>query len=77
MTKIQFIARFATEIGTGASGVTEQSLLREIANWDSMNQLATLALLDECFGENVSPTDLARCETVGDMLRLVEAKIHS
>ena len=76
MTKQQFITRFAAEIGTGATGLTEQSRLRDISNWDSMNQIATLALLDECFGENVSPTDLARCETVGDILRLVASKIH-
>lgn len=44
--------------------------LEEFAGWDSMGQLALVALLDEKLGINVEPGVIGKLKTVGDVIKL-------
>ena len=45
-------------------------------NWDSLNVVSVIALVDECFNKLLDGTSLAKCKTVSDveaLLSLAEA----
>ncbi len=51
--------------------VTEDTVLAEAGNWDSVCVVITIGLIDElCPGVVVEGQALAECVTVGDVLRL-------
>ncbi|WP_447930986.1 acyl carrier protein [Sphingopyxis fribergensis] len=43
--------------------------------WDSLAVVSTLALIDEVHDVSVSAEDLAECQTVGDIRKLVDAAV--
>ena len=42
-------------------------------NWDSLEVLEVIALIDEAFGVTVPTVELYRCSTFGDLHRLIRA----
>jgi acyl carrier protein len=54
--------------------VTEDTVLAEAGNWDSLAVVCTIALLDEKAGVEVDGQALAACVTAGDVLRLAGAR---
>ncbi len=45
--------------------------------WDSMKSLEVITLADQQFGFTLSPDDLAKCETVNDLVRLVSTHLEA
>lgn len=60
----------------GAPGSLSSGSLLEEAGWDSMSELSFIALADKELGARVSPSDLEKCKTVGDLLSLVGASLE-
>ncbi len=52
--------------------VEELSLTTELNNldWDSLAVISSIALLDEYFNKSVSASQIAECETIGDLLKI-------
>lgn len=44
--------------------------------WDSLAIVSTLALADECFGVILSGQLLFECESVGDIVNLIEQRLR-
>ncbi len=43
-------------------------------DWDSLAFVSTIALIDECFGIIVAGQALEKCQTVGDIEKLIQDK---
>ena len=50
--------------------ITADAKFRELAWWDSLAALTTLAVVDGCYGRQISATQLNSCETFGDIHNL-------
>jgi acyl carrier protein len=59
------------DIGT----MSESTVLNELPNWDSMRLLEVIALVDEQLGVNLNANQLAKCETVGQILDILGEKL--
>ncbi len=58
------------EMGTGT--LREDQNVRNLEHWDSLKLLEVLALADELLHVQIDADRLAKCVTVGDILKLLE-----
>lgn len=47
---------------------------RELEEWDSLTALSTVAMIYAEYDVQISGAKLAKCETVGDLMKLVQQK---
>jgi acyl carrier protein len=75
LTKQDFIEKLE-ELTEAESGTfTEKTVLGETARWDSLIIVGFMAMVDETMGFAPSPKDIAKCKTVGDLLKIVSSGI--
>jgi acyl carrier protein len=48
--------------------------LESLSSWDSLAVVAFLSTADSKYGARVAPTDLRKCKSLGDLMKLVEKK---
>ena len=67
---------FCTKIAEilDAEAVTENDVLGDFQEWDSLSVLSTIAMLDAEYGVNVTAMDLKDVQTVADLWNLTQAK---
>ena len=67
---------FCTKIAEilDAEAVTENDVLGDFQEWDSLSVLSAIAMLDAEYGVNVTAMDLKDVQTVGDLWNLTQAK---
>jgi acyl carrier protein len=58
---------FDVEAGSLQAGV----LLDELEEWDSVNKLSLIILMDEEFGQAIDGHDIKKLKTVGDILEMM------
>ena len=72
MKREEFIDRLKETLEIDSSKrITEDTDLRELAEYDSLGVLTVIAMVDEIFGEEVSADDLENVATVGDLIKVV------
>jgi acyl carrier protein len=70
MTKYEFLEKFGLELGIPAEKLTDDAVLSSFLAWDSMGQVATVALLNTELGFEAPQGALQRCVTVGDLVAM-------
>lgn len=71
MTIAAFIAELEGSIDTIPPGsLRPETRFREMAWWDSLAALTTLAIFDSSFGRQLTGEQLAACETIQDIFQL-------
>ena len=67
---------FCTKIAEilDAEAVTENDVLGDFQEWDSLSVLSAIAMLDAEYGVNVTAMDLKDVQTVADLWNLTQAK---
>jgi acyl carrier protein len=73
--KAEFLPQLAHTIEADADTMSESTVLNELPNWDSMRLLEVIALVDEQLGVNLNANQLAKCETVGQILDILGDKL--
>lgn len=68
----EFYVGLAEILEVEADQVSPQLDLTQHA-WDSLGVVSTIALIDECFNLIVDGQKLGQCETVADILALIES----
>lgn len=68
----KFIKELADILEIQDQEISETTFLRT-GNWDSLAMLATISLIDEIYNVTVPGNQLRDCNTIGDVLRLVQA----
>jgi acyl carrier protein len=51
--------------------IVAEAKFRDLAWWDSLAALTTLAVVDSCYGRQISASELGSCETFADIHTLV------
>jgi acyl carrier protein len=75
MTKKEFYAELESMLEIEAGTIQGNESLSDLSGWDSMAVLSFIALADGTLGEAVSPSAIAACKTVNDLIDLFPGKI--
>jgi len=68
-----FIESFESSIeGIPEGSVTPQTRLADLAQWDSLARLTTIALLESEYSTDVTAAQLNRCDTVQEVFDLTK-----
>jgi acyl carrier protein len=67
----QFFDGLAEILEIEATGINPELDLNQFA-WDSLAIISVIALVDDCFNVTIDVGDLGDCQTVSDILKLVE-----
>lgn len=68
----EFCAKIAEILDVDA--VSENDVLDDFPEWDSLSVLSTIAMLDAKYGVNVTALDLKDVRTVADLWNVAQAK---
>ena len=74
-TNTEFVHRLAEALNEDQASVQETTVLADLEGWDSVGQLAVIALVDECFNQRINVDALRKCQRVGDLLELINARV--
>jgi len=74
-TRSAFLASLAEMLELDPSQVTETSLLKDLPNWDSMAIVSFIALADSELNTLVRASELVKCQTVADLIKLFPAQL--
>jgi acyl carrier protein len=66
----EFIENFKEALDVEGEFNLEKKL-NEIDEWDSMGYISMMAMIDEKYGKVVSANQLKKCETIGDLYKLI------
>ena len=66
MTKDEFFAKMQDVLQTDDT-LTAETALCDLAEWDSLSMMATVAFLDKNFGVKVGLADFKAMATIGDI----------
>jgi acyl carrier protein len=75
MTKSEFYSELESLLEQETGSIQGTESLAELSGWDSMAVLSFIALADSKLGVITSPTALAACRTVLDLVNLFPGKI--
>lgn len=67
-----FLSEVAELLEEDPSFVQRDTNLLDLKNWDSMNVISFITLVDERFDLILAPDEIGSCETVGELLALIE-----
>lgn len=70
-----FLQKFAELLEIDPNHLTEDFLLSEYANWDSLAKVCTIALFDQQYNQIVNTEKLLNCKSFGDVLSLIEREV--
>lgn len=76
MTKVQFLIQLSDILVADPKELQPGTPLNRFKGWDSMGKMAVLTLIDSDVGVPVPHNWLADCNSVDDILRLVEPKFE-
>jgi acyl carrier protein len=72
MNQQLFIERIEMALRAPAGTVKDTSILKELDGWDSIGLLTVIAVVDEHYGVTLDARGLFKCNTVEDLIRLVD-----
>ena len=75
MKQQDFFEILASMLETDPELVKAEVRLQDLPGWDSMAVISFMALADSELGAVVSGKDMAKCETVGDLVKLFPGKL--
>jgi acyl carrier protein len=76
VTKKDFIAALEELVEVDLGTLTENTLLADFKQWDSLAVVGFIALVDENLGFTPSPSEIAASTTVGDLIRIAGSGIE-
>jgi acyl carrier protein len=71
MTMSDFCTRLEALMELDPGSVQPATMLSELPTWDSVSRLGFMALADEVAGAQLSGTEIAQCQSVSDLARLL------
>ena len=66
MTRDEFLVQMQDVLQTD-DALTAETVLEDLAEWDSLSMMATMAFLDKNFGVKVGLKDFKEMATIGDI----------
>lgn len=75
MTREDFLRLFEESINAAPGSIDKSQRLKSLKQWDSMAVVTFMVTVDEHLGFPISPEELQKCETVGDLLALLGDRV--
>ena len=75
MTKAEFYSEFELLLEQEPGTIQGTESLTDLSGWDSMALLSFIAFADTTLGETVSPSSLAACRNIQDLVNMFPGKI--
>jgi acyl carrier protein len=72
----KFVGDFDSAMGFEKGRSSEGTRFLDLNEWDSMATLAVIAMIDEKYGVTMEGTEIAECETLGDLGRLLQSRLQ-
>ncbi len=69
-----FIGNMLEAFDNRVEGLSLVTKFRELGEWDSLTALSTVAMIFAEYDIQISGAELITCETIGDLLTLVQQK---
>lgn len=76
MKLIDFTNQFEDIVMVDRGSITEETLLSELEDWDSLSKAALLALLEEAFDLKLEDDALKSIQTFGEVVTLVRERLE-
>ncbi|GAB1355349.1 hypothetical protein MASR1M12_40930 [Erysipelotrichia bacterium] len=70
-----FLEELASLVNVESSELNFDTSLDDLEEWDSMTSLSLAAMLDDKFKIFLSAEQISGCKTVGDLVKVFEAKL--
>ena len=77
MTKREFLSLFEEILEAAPGTLAGDEPLQGREGWDSLAVVSLIAMVDEQFGVTLSPKDIAKAESVADIVGMLGDKIES
>ena len=75
MTKNEFLNMLEEIVEADPDTVASEQSLDDLEGWDSLAIVSFIAMVDNNFGLILSPSKIEKCETVTDLILLLDNKI--
>jgi acyl carrier protein len=72
MTRQDAVRLLGQMLEVGTEALTDDRPLRDMDGWDSLATMTFIALVDKELGRPLPGSRVARCQTVGDLLALLD-----
>ena len=72
MTEMEKIAIIEDIMELNEGTLKADSVLADFEEWDSITALSIISMMDEEFGKTITGADVKACETVADILKIME-----
>jgi acyl carrier protein len=76
MNKSEFLAMIEEILEVDAGSVLMDARLEDLG-WDSLSDVSFIAEVDSALDMEVNANQLVKCETVADLMKLVESKVQA
>ena len=77
MNATEFLHEVENELGLPADTIKLEQNFRDARYWDSLAEIAFLAMVEEKLGATITPTQLKEQKTINELLDLVKDKLSS
>lgn len=74
MTRNEFLLEMDNILDLPAGTLRGHEKLEELGNWDSTALITMIVAAESNNGVRISPTQIANCSTVGDLLRIAQVE---
>lgn len=75
MNKDEFLKNFADVFDdTDCSEITLDTVFQDLDEWGSLINMSVIAMVKTKYNKSVTGKEIRECETVADLLKLVESK---
>lgn len=74
MTRQGYLRLLERSLDVTPGSIEEKQRLKSLKEWDSMGVITFMVTVDEHLGCSISPEEIEKCETVADLLSLLEQK---
>ncbi|NPV57270.1 MAG: acyl carrier protein [Anaerolineae bacterium] len=71
MTKTEFMGEMEALMEMPAGALSAETILKDLAQWDSMQVLSFIVMVEEKLGTVLDGDEIAKAKTVGDLLALL------
>ncbi|MDY5684142.1 MAG: phosphopantetheine-binding protein [Treponema sp.] len=71
MTLTEFISKFSAELDI-SNEISETTKYKELENWDSMQALVIIMMVDDIFNVQIGSDDFNKAETLSDLYFRIE-----
>jgi len=70
--RTEFLRRLEETLNAAPQTIREDDLLENLEGWDSIAVISVMATAEYAYGATLDPLKFAKCQTVGELIRLVE-----